>query len=475
MPETLSSGARWAGLFHVASQGMTLVTTPVLARLLAPDEFGTVAIVVSLVTMATFLVTGGVGQVLVTRLADNPRENALAHAFSIAVSWTVFGVFTAVVAVPTPIPDDLTWPLLIGSASLVPIGFQVVPRAVLQRGRRYSTIYRAALVQSVVYSAGQLLLGLAGLGVFAIIAPLTISAMASSLLLNRSAVVRPLWRLDRTVLMSLLRDAGTVTLGRGGASWSKQADNLVVAGLLGATTLGFYSLAFTVPNVLRQRVTVAATEIALPSMARTNQDCHLFSIFFWRNMSLHLTIGALVCSGLALTADWAVLVLFGSDYSAVAPILRWICLYTFLDFAVQPVTTALLAIGSYRRFALWGVTRFCTVVGGAAVGAVVGRTGVAAAVGLSVGSALSAAVGAVSMRGLCASPRGQYESVLAPPLIITGAGLLLVPSAVSDMGMLAKGSVQISVLLVGCVALAIIGHGRKWSVVLDLRQILTRK
>ena len=65
--ESLFSGVRWVAIGQVASQVLRLVITVVLARLLAPEDFGLLAMATAFTTLATLLSTLGIGPVIVQR------------------------------------------------------------------------------------------------------------------------------------------------------------------------------------------------------------------------------------------------------------------------------------------------------------------------------------------------------------------------------------------------------------------------
>ena len=78
--------AAWSGFDGVMRSVLGFVVTIVLARLVAPSEFGLVAIVLVFGTVANVLVDGGLGAALIQRQDATSVEESTAFRFNLAAS-----------------------------------------------------------------------------------------------------------------------------------------------------------------------------------------------------------------------------------------------------------------------------------------------------------------------------------------------------------------------------------------------------
>jgi lipopolysaccharide exporter len=264
------SGLRWASLARIVSEIVAFGSMVVLAHLIAPAEFGYVAIALIVQALGLVLVGDGVGNALVQRRVVE-RE----HLESAALIGLCVGFGCSIGAF-------LLAPLLGGvtggkSAELVrmlsPVflinSIAVVPSAVLQRRldfRRISLVEVGGLLARSLAAVG---LALAGLNAEAIVVGVLFGAViTTALYLAWGPSAAPRWRGEAT--REIARFGLPAALAGVMLHGFRNVDYAIIGAKLGATQLGFYWRSYQLGVEYQRKVTGIVSRLAFPVFSRAS-------------------------------------------------------------------------------------------------------------------------------------------------------------------------------------------------------------
>ena len=86
----LLTNTLWKFAERVIAQLLTLVVSVVLARILTPDDYGTVSIVLVFITLADVLITSGLSTALVQKKTSDELDYSSAFIVSAAASFIIY-------------------------------------------------------------------------------------------------------------------------------------------------------------------------------------------------------------------------------------------------------------------------------------------------------------------------------------------------------------------------------------------------
>jgi lipopolysaccharide exporter len=340
-------GLLWSTLNSLALRLGSLAVGMVLARLLAPDDFGVYAIALTVQSVLATLVDLGLSADLV-RAEDPARRAPTVATLSLCCGVALALAMTAAarpVAALMGAPEAagvvavLSWTLVLTSAG-------VVPYALLQRGFQQRRLFGSSVADFTVGTAVTIALILLGMGPMALaigrLAGQTVATTAQFLL----ARVRPRFGFDRSIARSSL-GLGVPLAGANVLSWALlNIDNVVIAHVAGTTALGLYVLAFNVSSWPMSAIGQAVRSVSLAGFSRTAHDAT--DRGFTRAMSLTWAAALLAGTMLAALAHPLVLVLYGSRWGASAAVLAALGLFGALRVALDLIATYLIARGAAR-------------------------------------------------------------------------------------------------------------------------------
>jgi PST family polysaccharide transporter len=325
------TGVVWQGLSYLSTKVLALATTVLLAHLLAPEAFGLVTFSIVFVTYAEVVTELGVAQALIYLPRDRRyQQGALLICLAMAV-----GMATGV-ALGAPLigrffdrPDIVPMIRVLALYLLVSGSFQV-PDALLRRGLHFRRRMAVEISRALAYGVVAVALALAGRGAWAIVWAYLAGGVAASTVAWSLVDERPSlrsWRLHRPVARSLLV-YGLPVAGHGFlASLIFDIDYVIVGKRLGAEALGFYMLAFRIPELVIINVFYVLSAVAFPAYSHARQDPDRLRRGYLFSTQLQTLYGVGAGVGLAMLAPLLVPVIFGARWSASVAPLQALALY----------------------------------------------------------------------------------------------------------------------------------------------------
>ena len=329
-------------------QGISFVSTLLLARLLSPDDFGVFALVTVWTGVIALVAELGLGDTIVQ--FRKLRDAELNACFWLMTGLSILGylvLYASAPAIATLFANDALSDFLRVVALTVPLtGVRIVPESLLRkqvRLDRISQVEIAAVLPSIPVVIG---LAAAGAGVWALAVQVLMQALIRTLGMYTFARWRPGLTLAGGKLRPLLR-FGTTRLSTAACYIAyQQADVLVLGKVCGSFALGLYTVALQISQLPVDKISAVVNQLAVPVMAELQADRAAVRAVVLRGLRLVATVTLPLCVAVMLLADDLVLVALTDKWSGAIPVLRLLSLYALVRSLAVLFPPALLA--SYR-------------------------------------------------------------------------------------------------------------------------------
>ncbi len=356
MGRAVAGGAGWSSLGRLGSQALQFLASLVLARLIAPTEFGLVASVLVFTQFALIFFELGLGAALV-QLRDL-RQQDLATVFWINALGGL--VFAGLLALCAPlIAGFYGEPGLRGVVLVVSLTFTlnlgVCHLALLQRAMRFKQIALAELTAAATGFAVTIALAVAGLGVYALAIGPVVQSVTMTILLW--SLVR--WRPHHFVVRASVVRIRRFSAGMLGFNvvnyWGRNADNLLVGRFVGAEALGFYNRAFNLMTLPVQQLSQVLGRVMFPALVAMREDKARMAAAYRRTVASINAVSVPVLVGMTAVAPALVPALWGQRWTPTVPLLMVICMAGVPQamatsvgwiYQSQNRTTTMFAVGS---------------------------------------------------------------------------------------------------------------------------------
>jgi len=353
MDKHLVGGIAWTAAAKWSSQILTWLCLLIVARLLAPSDFGIVSVAGVYLGLVAIFSEFGFGSAVITLRNLTVEEIAQINTFS-AFSGAIG--FLVAVALAKPIAwffrsPELPTVIVVMSTNFLITAFKTVPTSLLQRDLQFKRLSLIDSIAAITQSLCVLLLAWTGSGYWALVLGGVAGAVVSTTL---NVTSRP-WGFARPRVKSIshaLNFSWQVLVAR--ISWSlyTDADFLVAGRVLGASTLGAYSVAWNLATLPVEKVTGLVGQVT-PAFFSANQadpgGLRRYLLSLTEVVSL-VTFPATI--GLGLVAPEFVGLTLGKRWSdAVAPLelLAFFGAMRSVSALLGPLLTALRE----TRFFMW--------------------------------------------------------------------------------------------------------------------------
>jgi PST family polysaccharide transporter len=257
-------------LTYAVNKAITVATTIALARLVAPREFGLVALATLTVQTISLFNDLGMGGALVLRQDLDRRAVGTMLTLMVGMHTVIALVIfaTAPLAALAFGEPRLTGILAALSGGVVLSGVSWFQEALLQRELQFRRRFLAQAAQSGTYAGVALALAFAGAQVWSIVIGQIAAVGAYTLALF---ALLP-WRVRPAFDRAAARDAfatGRGFLVQGGLAFLRgNVDYFAVGRILGARQLGFYSMAYRLGELPYYAIADPVARVTFPAFAR---------------------------------------------------------------------------------------------------------------------------------------------------------------------------------------------------------------
>jgi O-antigen/teichoic acid export membrane protein len=262
-------GMFWAYGSFVGVRFASVLTTAALARLLVPKDFGLIALATTFMTFLDMLQGLGVAEALVISEAiDEEADTAFVISAGFgALLWGVAAALGPVAAALFHQPRLVEIMPVLGVTFLI-YGLGATHYAIAMKRIDFRSRTVAELADAVARGVVGVTLAFAGAGVWALIGGYLAGSITLSAVVWRLVDWRPTFRAQRRHARRLLSFGSTLTgVGLMGA-FLNQFDNAVVGRVLGATQLGFYSIANRLPYLFIISLASATGQVLFPAFTQ---------------------------------------------------------------------------------------------------------------------------------------------------------------------------------------------------------------
>lgn len=373
------------GAVTLVSQGISIAiqlsSTVVLARLLSPEDYGVMAMVMAVVGFASLFRDLGLSSAAIQKKDLTRAQQSNLFWLNVAAGTAL----TVIVAAASPLVSwfyhnselegvtiALSLSFLIGS-----VGTQ--HSAMLVRKMQFGRQAIARLSGSLVTLATAVTLALQGFSYWSLVWGNLAGGLANTALLLVLSPFRPGWITRGSGIREMVNFGASVTAFDFVNYFSRNLDNILIGHFWGAGPLGLYSRAYSLLMLPITSIRTPINAVAFPAMSSLQDKHGAFREYYLKATSLIALLSMPMATYFFVSSRPIIDLILGREWLGVSPIFSWLALAAFIQPASGFAGSMLLSLGQGGRYLSCGIFNAILISTSFLVGVFWGPMGVAIA------------------------------------------------------------------------------------------------
>ena len=341
------TGLSWSYAERITAQAVSLLVSIILARLLAPEDFGVIAMVMIFITLCDVIVTGGLGNSLVQkeRIDRLDVDTMLICSIVLSVSLYIVIFITApFIALFFEMP--IISPVLrVLGLRIIFSGFNSIQKAWVQKKLEFKKFFLATFAGVLISAFVGILLAYKGFGVWALVAQYLTNTVVSTILLYIIDDWIPKLQFSWERASGMLSYGWKVLVSTTVSTLVGEFKTILIGKQFGAKDLAYFDQGNKFPNILLVNIDATIISVLFPVLSGTQRDLDNLKRICRRSISTCMYLSAPLLIGLICVADDFIIAIYTEKWVGAIPFLKILA----LSYVIRPLSTmcnqAILALG----------------------------------------------------------------------------------------------------------------------------------
>jgi teichuronic acid exporter len=346
----VASGIIWNFIQMIINQAFAFGLKLILAKLLFPSQFGLVGMAVVFTGFVQVLNDLGVGAALVQRKAEDLRNEHFHTAFWVGVIWSVFLYLVMSLGVARLAAIFYHEPMLRQIIPVLSIGIlfspvNLVHKAQLTKQMNFKKLAFIDNTSNILAGTISLVMALMGAGVWSLVFNSVATVLFAMPLFFNATRWKPSFIMEKQAFKDVF-GFGVYTTGSNILNYLyNNIDYLLIGKLLGASSLGIYTLAFVLTDTFRSRLMAVINNVMYPIYGKKQGDPESLKRYYLKVILFNCLCIFPIMVYFIVSGEQFVVKIFGVKWSETVIPLQILSLGVMLHILVSGNTALLRGLG----------------------------------------------------------------------------------------------------------------------------------
>ena len=345
---SVTNALGWKLMERFGVQGIQFVLQVVLARMLDPEHYGVLSLMIVFTSLANVFIQTGFNTALVQNKDVTEEDYSSVFCVTMGIAVVLYGVifFSApYIAIFYEMPEIVA-PLRVLALMLLPGALNSVQLAKVSRELDFRKVFTSNIIAIVVSGVAGIVLALLGGGLWALVAQSMLNVIVASFVMIFNVRWRPRLRWNWGRIKVLFTFGWKLLVSGLLDTLYQDIRSLVIGKKYDSGTLGYYNRGKQFPQVIINAVNSAVQSVMLPIMSAKQDDTSGVKALTRNSIMLSAYVLFPIMAGLAGVAEPLIRLLLTDKWLRCVPYLQIYC----FTLAFYPVHTCnLQAINAMGR------------------------------------------------------------------------------------------------------------------------------
>lgn len=356
------SGVKWTALSTITLTIVQLVQLVILARLLNPEDFGLIALVMVVIGFSQLFIDMGVSNAIIYKQQASENDLSTLYWLNILLGLCFYILLFFITPYIAQFYENQKLTPLINLVSLTflvrPLGQQFM--VLLQKELKFEIISKIEIISRLIAFAIVIYSAVIGYGVYSLAFGSIIYAVCTTV--GYIFFGRKLYRPRFYFKISEVREFINFGLFQMGDKFlnyiASQMDTILIGKLLGVEILGVYNIAKQLTSKPYGIINPVITKVTFPIMAKIGDNIIKLKTLFIKLMSYISYLNISIYFLIMILAEPIVMLVFGVKWKDAIPLVQILSMaYLFRSFG-NPAGSLLLSRGKAKLAFYWNLLVF---------------------------------------------------------------------------------------------------------------------
>lgn len=340
MKEKAFSGIFWKFAERILAQLVSTGVSILLARLLMPEDYGVISIVLIFINIANTFVSTGFGQSLVQDRNASDEEFSTLFFCGMAMSVVLY----AIVFVSAPFISDfyskpiLTPVLRILGLKLILSGFNTIQHAYVQKHLLFKKFFWSTLIGTLISAAVGVYGAFSGWGVWALVAQYLVNSTVDTFVLFLTIEWKPKMMFSVNKAKKLFGYSWKLTAAELVNNCYNEIRSFLIGKVYTAADLAFYTKGEQFPKLITVNINSTVVSVLFPVISSVNDKKEMVKSYTRRSVKMSCYVIIPCMAGLAAISGHLVPWLLTEKWNDSIPYMMIAC----VCYAAVPINSASL-------------------------------------------------------------------------------------------------------------------------------------
>ena len=322
------SGVIWRFAEQFGTQLISFVVSIILARLLGPEEFGTVALLSIFLALSQRLVGGGLSGSLVQKKNVDELDFNSVFYFNVLCAVVLYAILWMCSPLIAGFYDKpiLVLVLRISALKILLDSISEVQNAVIIRDMRFNLSFWITLSGTIVSGVVGIWMAYSGYGLWSLVFSVLSGSLVSTVVRWFLVDWRPLWRFSFSRLRELFAFGSYMLSSALLASFAEQVPSLVIGKMYETSALAYFNRGERMPSMVMNSIQAAIGSAILPALCTVQDDRSRMKNIMKKAIQTSSFFVFPLMLGLAAISEPLILILLTSKWLPAVPFMQLACI-----------------------------------------------------------------------------------------------------------------------------------------------------
>lgn len=342
------TGSFWTLFERFGYLGIQFVSNLVLARLLMPDDFGTIGVLMIFTTLSHVLIDSGLSSALIQKKEISEEDKSTVFFTNLALALTVYIIifFTSPLIAEYFHNPDICKLLRVIELMVIIDAFAAIQSTTLGRDMNFKALAQYKIVSIIIAVVVSIALAYVGAGVWALVVQFLLFSLCRAVLLWTRTKWRPIFGFSKNSFKTLFGYGSKLLLSQSIATIYEQFQSILIGRNFAAKDLGYYTQAKQLMQIPVDSLARVVNGVSFPAYSKLQSERDQLRVMVRQNLLILVFVNTPLMFYLSTVAKPLLVFLYSDKWLDSIPYFQFLCLgYGLFSIIHNSNLTVLKSVG----------------------------------------------------------------------------------------------------------------------------------